>query len=79
MAMTVKDILLVFLQMNGFDGLYNDAGDCACDLEDLMPCESCAGECKLGYYVPEKLWPEGTKEEGDTFMIGGEKHDCEGS
>lgn len=26
------------LKANGFDGLYSDGGECACDLSDLAPC-----------------------------------------
>jgi hypothetical protein len=55
--MKVKEIniipLIEYLKSNGYDGLYNDEGFCACELNDLAPCEDLSFmECKPGYKVP---------------------------
>lgn len=37
----VKEIIIEWLKEHGFDGLYNDAYECACLVDDdFMPCES---------------------------------------
>jgi hypothetical protein len=37
---TVKQIVIEYLKINGYDGLYCDYNDrCGCGLEDLMPCD----------------------------------------
>jgi hypothetical protein len=46
--MTVRQIVEKYLRENGYDGLYN-SNDCACDLNDLMPCGFWDGDCKAGY------------------------------
>jgi len=55
-AMTVRDIIQEYLKKNGYDGLYNEAGDCACLVDDLMPCTACEGvyvdDCEPGYKTP---------------------------
>jgi len=35
----------------GFDGLFNEAGNCGCDLGDLMPCGCPSPTCEAGYKV----------------------------
>ena len=54
--MTVRDIVRDYLRKHGYDGLYNDAGDCACLIDDLMPCTACEGayvdDCEPGYKTP---------------------------
>jgi len=45
----VKDIIREYLVANGYDGLFNFDGECACLLDDLMPCEQCCDECIPGY------------------------------
>lgn len=53
-APTVKDIIKRFLIRNNFDGLLDDTGDCACENNDLMPCEPNEGilDCRPGYKRP---------------------------
>lgn len=49
----IRDLLLA----QGADGLVNDAGECGCPIDDLMPCENSIaglGECKPAY---EKTCP----------------------
>lgn len=44
---TVRDIVRLHLAQGGFDGLYCD--DCACTVDDLMPCDEIGiGECEPG-------------------------------
>ena len=58
MKITVKQIVEEYLKKNGFDGLFNDVGDCACCLDDLCTCNNEGIEnCKCGYkraYDPDK-------------------------
>lgn len=46
--MDVYDIVSVYLNDNGFDGLYRP-GDCACKLDDLAPCGEMRADCEAGY------------------------------
>ncbi len=39
------------LKVLGFDGLY-DPGECACLLDDLMPCDDPQMSCTAGYKAP---------------------------
>ena len=48
---TVKEIVLKYLQENGYDGLFTE--DCGCELSDLMPCSyDCLEYCEAGYKQP---------------------------
>lgn len=46
---TVKEIVAGFLKANGYDGLFDLCGECACELDDLMPCDEPNGRCTAGY------------------------------
>ena len=48
--MTVKEIVKAYLDANGFDGLFSDDGDCACQKDDLAPCGGCDNimDCEPG-------------------------------
>jgi len=48
---TVKEIVRLFIMLNGYDGLYNSAYLCGCKLPDLMPCEEYMDDCKAGYLM----------------------------
>lgn len=51
--MNVKEIVKVYLEANGFDGLGNDRHDtCACLLDDLMSCDKATERCEPGYKAP---------------------------
>lgn len=50
--MTVKKIIERYLRENGYDGLTDAFGDCACFIGDLMPCESTIADCIAGHKVP---------------------------
>ena len=48
----VADIVEAYLKKNGYDGLWNEDGECACLLEDLFPCEAIhVDDCHPGYKV----------------------------
>jgi hypothetical protein len=48
---TVLEIVRQYLKTNGYDGLYNEDGQCACLLDDLHPCGEYndISECSPGY------------------------------
>lgn len=51
--MTVEQIVKQYLIDNGFDGLREMDGECACDTQDLFPCNSeLTCRCEAGYKVP---------------------------
>lgn len=48
--MTVKEIVAEWLKSHGYDGLFAEGGECACELADLMPCDAEGCEtCIAGY------------------------------
>lgn len=51
-AVNVRSIVREFLKSAGFDGLYEQDGECACLVDDLAPCEQDAMVCRPGYRVP---------------------------
>ena len=52
MNANVLDMVKDYLKRNGYDGLYNARGDCACKLEDLAPCSELTEHCTAGYLQP---------------------------
>ena len=52
MTVDCIDIVLGYLKENGYDGLFNDSHECACVLDDLVPCCESIGDCQPGYKVP---------------------------
>ena len=36
---TTQDMVIKYLEENGYDGLCGD--ECGCEIDDLMPCEQC--------------------------------------
>jgi len=50
--MNVLEIVKEYLIQNGYDGLYNTAGECACLIEDLAPCSESCSDCELDYKGP---------------------------
>lgn len=47
--MTAKEILELWLKAHGYDGLYEEYGECACKLGDLCPCDASPEGCRPGY------------------------------
>lgn len=75
---TVTEMVRKYLEENGYTGLYNEVGECGCELSDLGPCcEGVNARCEAGYKVPcpYKDSEEGCElqEYGDHWHIVGEK------
>jgi len=49
--MNVEEIVKKYLKENGYDGLWNENGECSCELDDLFPCNGFYGHCQPGYKV----------------------------
>ena len=47
--MDVKQIVEGWLTANGYNGLYV-AGECACRVGDLMPCDGICDSCEAGVF-----------------------------
>jgi len=67
----LQPLALQALERGGFDGLFNDDLDCACVLEDLMPCDSPCMECCPGYRQP--LTDEDRADDCE-FRLGAVRH-----
>lgn len=52
MKMRVIDIVKKALMDSGYDGLYSESGECACDTSDLAPCGEMGQDCVAGFKVP---------------------------
>ena len=50
--MNVKEITEKYLKENGFEGLFDEGGECGCLLDDLMPCGEGGSACEPGYKLP---------------------------
>lgn len=56
--MNVHEIVKDWLEKYGYDGLRGPFGECACEIDDLMPCHGIMwaadsqAECEPGYKVP---------------------------
>ena len=48
---TLIKIVQQYLKKGGYDGLFN-AGECACEVDNLFPCEAPADDCKPGHFAP---------------------------
>ena len=51
-GLDVIGIVVEYLDREGFDGLYNPDGGCACKVGDLAPCGEIHGDCAAGYLQP---------------------------
>lgn len=69
-SLTVREILVSYLRLHGYDGLYHD-GDCGCEISDLLPCCVSYDDCRPGY---KSQAPEGSEWEGD-WVIGPKRED----
>lgn len=45
----VEAIVKEYLQKNGFDGIMESFGECACLIDDLAPCGEMQASCIAGY------------------------------
>jgi len=46
---TVIELVKKHMEDNGFEGLLQEDGECACKLDDLVPCDQNPMYCKFGY------------------------------
>jgi hypothetical protein len=51
--MTVQEILVEYLEANGFDGLVFP-GECGCSIDDLLACGENFHHCEPGYKIPDE-------------------------
>ena len=65
--MQIKEIVMKFLIDNKYDGLYDKDCECACDINDLFPCDDVCPDCIAGYKGPCEC------EEEHIFHIGPKK------
>jgi len=65
--MELSKIVEEWLRSENYDGLYN-ASHCACEVDDLMPCEEPGRECMAGYKI--EFDGESPCEEGCRWHIG---------
>ena len=73
---SVRDIVKIWLEGNGYDGLYAP-GDCGCTKDDLMPCDAPCSDCQAGHKV-ECPGPEECAADGECeFHIGEKKSNQE--
>ena len=50
-SLKVGEIILKYLEDNGYDGLYCSYIPCGCKKEDLAPCEGPITNCQAGYLM----------------------------
>lgn len=48
----VGDLIVEYLEKNGYHGLYNEFGECACLIKDLGACENISLDCLPGWMSP---------------------------
>lgn len=48
--MNVKEIVIEYLEKNGYEGLFCE--ECSCEIDDLFPCGEFVGDCEPGHKVP---------------------------
>lgn len=58
--MEIREIVKDWLEENGYTGLCDTYGECACTLDDLMFCDCPAITCKAGY-ITEEIGDDGEK------------------
>ncbi len=50
MNLQVKEIVSRWLTKRGYDGLYNESGECGCGMDEMMECPmETSGECEPAY------------------------------
>lgn len=65
---TVIEIIKAHLEATGKDGLFDDCLGCACEKDNLAPCDSDIRNCRTGYRIPcdcgDHDWHIGAHKEG---------------
>jgi len=69
---TVHEIVESWLRQNGYHGLYLDAQECGCFVDDLMPCVGVVDVCRAGYRGKQIIDGE------DVDVVVAEKETCDG-
>lgn len=68
--MTVIEIVKAYLTDNGYDGLYSEYGECACEISDLAPCCDAISSCHPGYrYICKDIDCEYTAYAGEHWHM----------
>ena len=45
----VEGIVKEYVEKNGYDGLWNEDGECGCEISNLVPCGEICSNCKPGF------------------------------
>lgn len=68
-TLTVYQIVQAHLEREGLEGLWNEVGECACEVHELGPCGQMDQDCQAGVKIPcppecgEHEWHIGPREE----------------
>ena len=54
--MNAGEILKIYLNANGYDGLCNDGCGCGCGMDDFAPCDGIQSDCQPAHRL---TFPEG--------------------
>ena len=74
MTLSVLELVAHALKEQGFDGLYSDFAECACEVGDLAPCGHINGDCQAGYrYICNDADCEFTLDNGEHWHMRDEK------
>jgi hypothetical protein len=52
MPASIRDLVVRAVEAEGWDGLFNEDGECACEARDLFPCCDPSVDCMLGMKCP---------------------------
>ena len=63
----VIDMVHDSLKAGGYEGLVEECGECACELDDLAPCGEMGESCTAGYKT--KICPEGCEPGCDFYIV----------
>lgn len=69
--MTIKEMVIQYLKDNGYDGLYNDSGECVCTVDGDFPCGENFDDCEAGYLI--EICAACAKRTEGEFMIDSNK------
>lgn len=64
----IRNIVQIWLEENGFDGLCEEDYECGCEISELMPCDEPRPGCMAGHKKKDETG------EYDFVIVPGEKH-----
>ncbi len=70
--MNVKGIVVAYLKENGFDGLFV-CSECACLLDDLVPCCGSMADCQPGYKRAPRPNEEHLVSGGENWVVSSDR------